>query len=198
MKKFFSLLLLTVFFCVLPSLARAEKNKFKDENFNFKQIKTVQITNLSSKTPKLSTYTEDINAAAKVLNTLEIDLQKRHIKTSATNNAPINIQVTINALGTFIEHVAAYDETKTVDKKTVGKDAAGHDVVVTIPAEEVVHHEAKDITHAIADLTFIVTDNKTGAEIYTLTDSRERSNEDDTSGMLGRICKDFAKDISRN
>lgn len=201
MKKFITLFLTFVLLLALPTLAGAEKEKFKSGDFDFKKVKSVAIASVGTREYTRATYKADFGMEDKVYTALEGALAKRHLKVASAAKAVrpnLKIKVIINALGTYTEHKAAWDETTTVDKKEVGKDENGNDVVVTVPTQETVHHPAEDISHAVAELEMVATDVRTGKDVYRITDSRERSSETDTSGMLHRICTDFAKDITRD
>lgn len=197
MKKIFTSILTALFLTVLPAMALAERDVNKDENYNFKTVRQAEITDITFPPYSAREYQEDFGAEQKVSAALQTALSSRNIKTLG-RTAQVSISVNVEALGVWKEYIAAYDETTTVDKKTVAKDENGKDVIVTIPTQQIVHHDAKEVPHAVAILSFTVTDNKTGQVIFTSTDSRERADEDDTSGMLGRICKEFAKEISKN
>lgn len=198
MRKFLASVCTALILVVMPTVVSAERDVNKSPDYNFKAVRQTELGEITFNTGyDARNYQEDFGAQTKVEQQLRAALNDKGIKVSA-RTAPIAIKVSIDALGTYQEYVAPYDETKTVDKKTVGRDEHGRDVIVTIPTEEVVHHEAREVTHAVVILNFTVIDNKTGNIIYTATDSRERSSENDTSGMLKRICKEFAKEISRN
>lgn len=202
MKKLFSVFACLLLLITVPSFSSAEKAQQKDKSYDFSRIKNATITSIKAQPYGEATYSADFDLAGKVNTALKNALSGRNIKVTPAPDTlarhSINIAVNVEGLGVFTVHEDAYDETRTVDKKTVGKDENGKDIIVTIPTQEVVHHPAKDVPHAVAILNFSVTDSVTGKEIYSLRDSRERNDETDTSGMLGRICRDFAKMISKN
>jgi hypothetical protein len=202
MKKWTTVLLTALMVLALPLVAGAEKEKFKSDDYNFSRVKNVTISSISMGTSNYANLrTESPSTMENMVNdTLRDALESRHLNVGSTRalNPDLKINVVINSLGSYIEHKAAYDTEETVDKKEVGKDENGNDIVVTVPTKETVHHPAEDITHAVAVLRLTATDVRTGKEVYSVTDNRERSSESDPSGMLHRICKDFAKDISKN
>ena len=203
MKKLLTSLVTFVMLLAIPGFSSAEKSQQKDKSYDFSRIKSATITTIKAQPYSEATYKADFDLAGKVNTALKNALSGRNIKVGGATlgslaKHSVNIAVSVEGLGVFTVHEDAYDETRTVDKKTVGKDENGKDVVVTIPTEEVVHHPAKDVPHAVAILNFRVTDSVTGKDICSVRDSRERNDETDTSGMLGRICRDFAKTISKN
>ena len=204
MKKILTLLLAIIALVSIPLTVSAEKDKWKDEDYNFKKIKNVVIADISVVDPNRATYIADLGLTEELKTTLHSAFSKRNVKVyvpgELNNSSPKyspcpKITIVVYGLGKYTERIKAYDEEETVDKKEVGKDEHGKDVVVTVPTKEIVHHPARDVWHAIADISFVVTDGS--KQIYTVRDSRERSSEQDPSGMLGRICKDFAKDITK-
>jgi len=202
MKKLTTLLLTGLLVLAVPLMAGAEKEKYKSDDYNFSKIKNVTITDVSMGTSNIANLRTESPASLQdtVLNVTTDALRDRHLNVGSTRalNPQVKINIIINSLGSYLEHKAAYDTTETVDKKEVGKDEHGNDIVVTVPTQETVHHPAEDISHAVANIRFVVTDVRSGKQVYTVTDSRERSGDNDPSGMLHRICKDFAKDITRD
>ncbi len=202
MKKFLTVLATFMFLLTIPGLSSGERSHQKDKNYNFSRVKNATITEVKAQNYSEPTYRADYDLNGRVTSALKDALSSRNMKVGPASpgrgKASVNIAVMVEGLGVFTVHEDAYDETRTVDKKTVGKDEHGNDIVVTVPTEEVVHHPAKDVPHAVAILNFSVTDSVTGKEIYSGRDSRERNDETDTSGMLGRICREFAKEISKN
>jgi hypothetical protein len=91
-----------------------------------------------------------------------------------------------------------WDEVVTRTSTISHVDRHGHSDYIYIPYTEVVHHPAGYYYNAEADLEFDVIDSRTNKTIYTVRDSRGRGGETDTSGMLKRICNDFAEDITKN
>ena len=202
MKKLTTLLLTGLLVLAVPLMAGAEKEKYKSDDYSFSKIKNVTITDVSMGTSNIANLRTESPASLQdtVLNVVTDALRDRHLNVGSTRalNPQVKINIIINSLGSYLEHKAAYDTTETVDKKEVGKDEHGNDIVVTVPTQETVHHPAEDISHAVANIRFVVTDVRSGKQVYTVTDSRERSGDNDPSGMLHRICKDFAKDITRD
>ena len=202
MQKITAFLLTCLLVLALPLVAGAEKEKYKSDSYQFSNVKNVTITGVSIGNSTYANLRTDSPAAMQdtVLNMTSDALRARHLNVGSTRalDPDLKISVVINSLGSYIEHKAAYDTTETVDKKEVGKDEHGNDIVVTVPTQQTVHHPAEDITHAVAVIRFVATDVRTGKEVYTVTDNRERAGDTDPSGMLHRICKDFAKDITRD
>jgi len=202
MQKITAFLLTCLLVLALPLVAGAEKEKYKSDSYQFSNVKNVTITGVSMGNSTYANLRTDSPAAMQdtVLNMTSDALRARHLNVGSTRalDPDLKISVVINSLGSYIEHKAAYDTTETVDKKEVGKDEHGNDIVVTVPTQQTVHHPAEDITHAVAVIRFVATDVRTGKEVYTVTDNRERAGDTDPSGMLHRICKDFAKDITRD
>lgn len=196
--------LLCLTLLVQPLTASADRDKWKSDSYPFEQVKAVLVESITVAPPHQVEYTPDEEQAKKVLAAIRGALGKRHVAVytvasdvpSTLRNVP-RLQVEIDVMGKYIEHIAAYDETKTEDKKVVAQDEHGKDIIVTVPTQVLIHHPEADVWHASIELSFRALD-KNGKCIYTLDDNRERSYEEDTSGMLGRICSGFAKDITHN
>jgi hypothetical protein len=109
----------------------------------------------------------------------------------------LTIKPIVNALGRWSEQKEAYYDTQTVYKRIVVEDNKGRDTTITVPTNETIYHPARTVWHAVVNLEFLVS-SADGKKVYMIVDNRDRSEETDTSGMLGRICNDLADDISHN
>lgn len=207
MKKIFSTLLILILLLALPVLTSAEKNKWKTNDYDFTAVHNVIIAKPDITVPYIDGYTADSFSQNKIEIALRQALEKRKINVFTQEdinkgNVPMrNIYLTIkpivHALGKWSEQKEAYYETRTVYKKITVEDNKGRDTTITIPTNETIYHPARIAWHAIANLEFVVTspDDK---KVYMIVDNRDRVEETDTSGMLGRICNDLADDVSRN
>lgn len=134
-------------------------------------------------------------------------LKKAKAKTLAAiraKNAPL-VTVKVLNLGTRNIHHESWNETYIYYNKIVRevcyRDSRGYkryrDEVITVPEERIKHHAGYTSTTAYAELEFFVKNPKDDNEIiFTIHDSRSREYENNTGGMLERICKLFAKKVS--
>jgi len=206
MKKIFSTLIMLILLLALPILASAEKNKWKTNDFDFASVHNVIIAETDINPPAIDGYIADPFSQNKIEMSLRQAFEKRKINVFTQEdinkgNVPMrNIYLTIkpivHALGKWSEQKEAYYETRTVYKKITVEDNKGRDTTITVPTNETIYHPARIAWHAVANLEFVVTspDDK---KVYMIVDNRDRVEETDTSGMLGRICNDLAEDISR-
>lgn len=211
MKKLSLLLTLLVCLCI-ASTAGAEKIKFKDKNFNYKGYKEVEITALEDLNYDKTDFVTDSATEMKIKTLLMSAFNKKSINVTdvaagSTKPAPSltpipEISVKVYVLGyDKIWHDAwvetqHYTETYTIQEK----DNRGryHDTVVRVPATRQIEHPAGYYHTARVDMEFTVRDPRTQKVIYSIRDTRSRGGEDDTSGMLKRICGDFVDDITKN
>ena len=128
------------------------------------------------------------------INVTQQDIDKGNIP---MRNIYLTIKPVVHALGKWSEQKEAYYETRTVYKKITVEDNRGRDTTITVPTNETIYHPARIAWHAIANLEFVIT-SPDGKKVYMIVDNRDRVEETDTSGMLGRICNDLVDDISRN
>jgi len=207
MKKIFSTLLILLLLFALPTIVGAEKNKWKSNDFNFSVVHNILIKAVKTNPPHIHGYIAAPFSQKKVEMALRQAFEKRQIKifTSAEGSNEnialhknsLTIQPIIHALGKWSEKKEAYYETRTVYKKIIVENKYGKTTIITVPTDETIYHPARTAWHAVANLEFIVSSNK-GEKVYMLVDDRERAEETDTSGMLGRICNDLADDLTHN
>lgn len=210
MKKILVVALALLMFAM--GTAFAEKTKYEAEDYTFKNIKVV---NLVGSTAPVNAATENYFPAAapvdKVVNYLRADLAKygKYLQTegqSTMNNdnraskylrkpvtAKVNLTINVYKMGYDKTWKEPWDETVTREEKRVAQDEHGKDIIVTEPVQEIVHHEGEWQHHCYADVEFLVKDLNDKL-VYSVRDTRDREGQD-YDGMLGRICKDFAKDL---
>jgi hypothetical protein len=207
MKK--SLLIITLIMMLLTSVANAEKIKFKDSQFNYKNFDTVQLTEITILNVDNKDFITDKGSEMKInlllrqaFNNRQITLKGTEKTTQDANQSMLKpipmIAVKVYCLGYDKIFHGPWDEVVTRTSTISHVDRHGHYDYIYIPYTEVVHHPAGYYYNAEADLEFDVIDSRTNKTIYTVRDSRGRGGETDTSGMLKRICNDFAEDITKN
>ncbi len=191
----------------LPTIAGDEKNKWKSNDFDFSVVHNILINDIKTNPPHIYGYITAPFSQKKVEMALRQAFEKRQIKifTNAEESNEnialhknfLTIQPIIHALGKWSEQKEAYYETRTVYQKIVIENRRGKDTIITVPTEQTIYHPARTAWHAVANLEFIGSSDK-GEKVYMLVDDRERAEETDPSGMLGRICNDLADDLSHN
>ena len=194
----------------------AEKVQWKDPDYNFEAIKTVRMEEIVMQEPAYENFITDTAAAEKVEIALKKALQERNIKVEkaqdeeTTQSADESVKplllkekkplvtVQVYALGRQWVWKEAWTEKRMSDKKiSVLNDQGGY-TTISIPYPETIEHPRRKFWTARAELELSVRDPKTNKVVYTIHDMRVLEGTDDTTGMLKRITKDFAKDISRN
>lgn len=200
MKKI--LLVLLALLTLIMGTAYADKNRFKDNTYNFRKIHSIHLTDVFNQlSPASNTNMPAADASTKVEIALRNALQKRNVTMLGDAEAfgvihQADVIVTIHKLGSGRWWKAPWEETITENEKTIAKDRYGHDVIVYLPVQRTIHHDGEWEYEAYADLDLTVKDIDTGKVVYTIQDNRFRGGTTDYEGMLGRICGDFAKDIT--
>ena len=207
MKKTFSILLMLVLFLALPTVAGAEKNKWKAESYNFSGVHKVIVTDIEINAPDIYGYIPVPFAQKIVEMALRQAFEKYQIQMTTTDGlnhenetiqpGPLTVKPTVHALGKWSEQKEAYYETRTVYKKVLVKHRNHKDTIVNVPIDETIYHPARTVWHAVANLEFIVS-SADGEKVYMAMDDRDRVEDSDTSGMLSRICNDLAEELSHN
>ena len=193
---------------LLTSTASAEKIKFKDKNFNYKNFQTVQMGGMNFLAIDRTDFEEDQAADSKLLTSLRTAFSNRNINLVTTEemkggeattliSKPF-IQAKIFIMGFDKIWHEAWIETVYTTRDLRIKDKDGKETTISIPDKEYVNHPAGYYYTARVDIEFNVKDSRTDKVIYTVRDTRSRGGETDTSGMLKRICNDFAEDLTHN
>jgi hypothetical protein len=208
MKKW--TLLLTVMLLLLVNVAGAEKVKFKDNQFNFTNYSDAHISSINILNVDQDSFISDQGSESKMILLLRQAFGDRKVTLNADKEATVpasdqpylksvpQIAITVYCLGYDKIFHGPWDETVSTTKTITTWDNKGHATYIDIPVTELVHHPAGYYYNAKVDIQFDVTDPRTGKNIYTVRDSRGRGGETDTSGMLKRICNDFAEDMTKN
>ncbi len=207
MKKVFCLTI-CLLVLLLASTASAEKIKFKDKNFNYKNFQTVQLSGMSFLALDRTDFEEDQAADSSLLTSLRSAFSKRNIslmtaedikdtETTTLISKPI-IQAKIFVMGYDKIWHDAWTEEYYTRKEIRIKDDHGKETTISVPQKEYIQHPAGYYYTARVDIEFNVKDSRTDKVIYTVRDTRSRGGESDTSGMLKRICNDFAEDLTKN
>lgn len=209
MKKILVLALALLMFAM--GTACAEKTKYEAEDYTFKNVKIVKLVGSTEPNITGENYYPAVAPVDKVVNYVRADLGKygKILQTGSQNtmntdnrlnkylknkvSPTVNLTINVYKMGYDKTWKAPWDETVTKQEKRVAKDEHGNDVIVEEPVQETVHHDGEWEYHCYADVEFLVKDTK-GKMVYSVRDSRDRAGQD-YDGMLGRICKDFAKDM---
>lgn len=207
MKRIFALGLLCLW--LLTGTAGAEKIKFKDPGFDYKNYSVVQMSNVALLNVDNSDFVSDKGAEDKIVLLLRQAFQNKKInlrtqeqlqemaKQSTDQPVPL-IMVKVYCLGYDKIYHGPWTETVAVPRSVYMVDRWGHWGYVYMPDFQVINHPAGYYYNAEADVEFSVTNARTGKVVYTVRDSRGRGGETDASSMLKRICNDFVDDVTRN
>ena len=209
-KKFITVLLVITAFICMATTASAEKIKWKDKgNFDFKKFDTIQITSMTPLYVDNTGFVTDTTAPSKIVALLRSALGNKKVSLSdldelkeEPSNTGLkvipNLEIKIYEFGYDKNWHDAWTETIYVDRKIEKKDKNGRYSYISIPVPEVIHHPAGYFYTAQVDVEFIVKNPRTGKTVYSIRDTRSRGGEQDTSGMIKRICNDFADDVTKN
>ncbi len=206
MKRILLCFVLLVTFAV--GTVSADKIKYRDQDFNFKSFNTIEVTNITYDKVEDENFIPDKTADSKIVTLLRSSFQDRKVavrlpdEIKNPNAEPIGLKVVpqvsirVYKLGYHQYYHDAWMENKEVIKDYKFTDSNGKEMTAQIPVNEVEAHPAGYGYVGRAELEFNVKDPRTGTVVYTVRDSRDRGGEQDTDGMLKRIIKDFANDIT--
>lgn len=93
-------------------------------------------------------------------------------------------------------HHSAYTTWEKRKQYVTVKDSDGYSQKIEMEYEEPVYHPEYYSTEFFVTVEFRVYDSKTGKEIFSRVDSRDRE-DDDGKDMYARICANFAKDFAK-
>ena len=225
MKKL--LLSLTLCLVLLTGTASAEKFRYKDPDFDFKNYHTAALTDIAIRIANVPDFIADQGSDQKIRLQLQEALAKKKIRLQLENQPEQGtdgmseqtakvaaathkswrsealdknmpqIQVKVYRLGYEKFYHGPWTETKNYTRTVTVKNRDGKDETIYIPETTIVDHPEGYDLQAWAELEFAVTDTRTGRSIYTLRDSRYRAGSD-YDGMLKRICNEFVEDITKN
>ena len=225
MKKL--LLSLTLCLVLLTGTASAEKFRYKDPDFDFKNYRTAALTDIAIRIANVPDFIADQGSDQKIRLQLQEALAKKKIRLQLENQPEQGtdgmseqtakvaaathkswrsealdknmpqIQVKVYRLGYEKFYHGPWTETKNYTRTVTVKNRDGKDETIYIPETTIVDHPEGYDLQAWAELEFAVTDTRTGRSIYTLRDSRYRAGSD-YDGMLKRICNEFVEDITKN
>lgn len=197
MKKLFILVL--VFMMTIMGTASASKSKFKDPNFDFKNIVNIYLAEANYKPYDNSEdFKADSNPVQRALNPLRTAMAKKNKYLAVPPDGPercrLDLILTIHKLGTYTYWKEPWDEETYENKKIVEKGRDGRERTITIPIRRIIHHPGEWITNAYAEVEFALKDRNTGRTVYNCRDDRSRMDKS-YDGMLNRISNDFVSDL---
>ena len=198
MKKL--LLSLTLCLVLLTGTASAEKFRYKDPDFDFKNYQKAALTDIAIQVANVPDFIADQGSDQKIRLQLQEALAKKNIRLQLEDQpAPAlpQIQVKVYRLGYEKFYHGPWTETKNSTRTVTVKNHEGKEKTIYIPETTIVDHPEGYDLQAWAELEFTVTNPRTGRSIYTLRDSRYRAGAD-YDGMLKRICNEFVEDITKN
>ncbi len=220
-------LLVSVCLLLLAQTAGAEKIDFKDDKYNFKQIKNVVIYDMDFSDVELnssimekslnSTYLK--KAEQEKVPIISIDSVLRRISLHSGKDMDLLAESDFDEFNkVYYEHLPeyaqvyveakllqyesksvyhpAYTSWETRRESTYVWDNNGNKIRVEedvlVPVENPAYYE----TVFYDKIEFHVYDAKTGAEVFSRQEWRERTGDDGT-GMFGRICAAFFSDLRK-
>ena len=211
MKKIIVLMTMMVMFLALSlQSVGAEKVQWKDENYNFESVKVIAIQDIDIKEPSYENFVFDNAAKDKVEVSLKQALNDRHIRAlhtdvkdqtvaelQANKNMP-RLTVNVYALGSEWVWREPWTEKRPVTRKISVLNDEGKYTTVSYPDIEIIHHPGRKFWTARVELEFVLIDPKTDQAIYTSHDMRVLEGTTNTTDMLKRATRGFARDISHN
>lgn len=106
-----------------------------------------------------------------------------------------DLKLLINSMGYEIREIPGRYEEKTEYVRQYRKDRYGKETYFEVPITRQVYIPPTNVSVAVIDLIYTVTDPDTGTTVASWTDKRERNYEEEVDGMLGRSTKDFFKQL---
>jgi len=166
------LLLLLVFLMALSGTAGATKSKFKDPSFDTRNVTRFNLAEAVHIGQAKQYHSEEAaDAAQRAVNALRAALAKlqKTVITDGDSSVPAkyDLHLVVHGLGSYQQWHEPWDEKVTENKKVVGKDKHGKDVVVTVPVERIVHHPGYYSTVSYAEIELTVKDRETGKTFVT-------------------------------
>ena len=217
MKKLFCFCLVFFTMLCLPLTTHADKTKWVNPAYNFKAVKTFELTSIAVADIDQESFTQDELAYERVLGDLQNEFSKYQLHLESNNveneellpgyQKPIPtdtypattavMQVKIHRFGYITRIIPAHQEPYTYTRKEKIRDNHGNWIVREIPVTEYRYVPAYREDSAQLDISFNIYDSQTGKLVMNLRDSRERSGDSDTSGVSHRIVQNFIKELSK-
>lgn len=218
MKNLLRLFTLVFALVLLPlSTVSAENSVWKDPSFNFGNVRYLKLGVIDFYEYTQPKYIEDSGASSKLEITLRQAASKKGITilteqdlaypapNATPNTASIDdafkntapyLNVKCFSYGHYKTWREPWLETRTEYREERYKDSYGRWQTRTYPETIYVNHPGYYEDTAVADMEFIVTDPQTGRVVLTYRDTRDRVGND-AAGMVGRICDEFAKNLTK-
>jgi len=207
MKKLLVFLFVLIVNIVGCAVAGATPSFYANPRYDLRDLDTIKVVEIISEIP------ENAKAVAmpeeKVMSALYKGAQKTKIQVVDTRANDVNVgtragrltfanlQVVIGDMSTSRRFVPGYWTTRTDYKERVWYDYNGKKHTDRIPYER--QEWVPDSWHVDIriDVIYNLLDPETGEVIANSSDQRERSDEDNPNGMLGRSATDFFKNIQK-
>ena len=209
LKKFLGVMILWVLL-ILPQHVSAEKNDFKDNYYNFRNVRSVVLLDVSSNinfrnrgnifVQKLRTVYQD-NARRLKCNVLTEDQAIRMTGSSNPESfasvADLYVQCSIKDWSD--DYYIVPERTVWEQKKMyrTARDGYGNryeeSYYVTVP----VTYPPYRVDVSKIAVTFEVYDTRTGRMVFGREDVRDRNDKSAQDGMYGRICNSFFQDFAK-
>ena len=198
MKKI--LVLTLVLLMTIMGTASASKSKFKDPNFDFKNMINIYLAEAKYTPYNVSkNFREDGDPVNRALNAVRTAMAKKNkylvVPPEEPTRARVDLSLVVHSLGTYTYWREPWVEERIENEKIVKKDKYGKETTYTFPVKRVIQHPGRWITDAYAGVEFTLKDRNTGRTVYNLRDDRKREEIESYDGMLNRICADFVNDL---
>lgn len=224
-KKFFGVLLLLTLLS-LPQSVFAEKTDWYDRNFNFRSIRTLIVFD-PTVTPGVNTYgvIDPRNMQATFLDCSR--KLRCNVITEAQARDMISYQIGMNLNAMVFEqarHVIIQNAYRIADGWVLGNvdiianntyvepartvweqkketrsyyDAWGHRRDETYYVQVPVTYPPRRVDVSTIQMTLKVYESRSGMEIFSRLDVRDREDFQAQKGMYGRICNSFFEDVGK-
>ena len=208
MKKLVLLLVTLVMTLAMSAVALAAPSFYANSNFDLSGLDTVKVAEIVNNIPKgaaISALPEEklLSALYKGASKSKINvLDVRHndvamtLKYSPTRVKAAYLQVVISDMSTTQRYVPGYWERRTDYEDRVWYDKYGHKHTDRVPYTRDIWIPESWHTDVHIDLLYNLYDEN-GTVLANSSDKRDRTDEDNPNGMLGRSAETFFKNIKK-
>jgi hypothetical protein len=227
MKKLTLATAVFVLLLLLPLSALADNTKWRDNAYNFRALRALELLSITVVDQRDDTFTTDGIAARKLLDALKNDCQKKNLNVvfgsqninfvpnfeandiileesvlqgeipDTLSSNTLALKVIISRFGYRTRYIPAHQEERTIYEKERYRDNHGNWLERTRPRIVYDFIPAYNVYDAVLNFTWKVYDPATGRVVMTMNDSRMRENDSDTTDMMKRMTALFVQELTK-